>query len=196
MPNSGGACPATNILPGEGEWLLAKCRAAGLLVASDQTKLASQILGATPARCCLIPIHYALDESFTAVPYITDEISFPPAQPGLLLFTSGTTGPPKVYRPVNGLSGVLNLMDLIYVGARAELFPGGIQAQPIWERLGQGGVTVLAGATRFWSVLRSYYEESLRSLPTSELSKYDEGVHNLRVVWFGGGMPLLRSGSG
>jgi hypothetical protein len=36
----------------------------------------------------------------------------------------------------------------------------------------------------------THYEERLRDLPEDERILYDEGAQNLRVVWFGGGMPL------
>ena len=80
-------------------------------------------------------------------------------------------------------------MDLLFVGARAELFPDGFEPEPIWQRLSQGGVTFLAGATRFWQILMSHYEECLSNLPAHELLRYEEGACNIRIAWFGGGMP-------
>ncbi|OQD90728.1 hypothetical protein PENANT_c001G00242 [Penicillium antarcticum] len=206
---------STKVLPEEGDWLVKKCNAICLLAQQEHISLASQIQSQQPTDPLIpvISIQHPPNPSF-ALPQIDPTLTFPSTQPGLLLFTSGTTGPPKgailprqlffphvdpdctaddtaiVYRAVNGLPGVLNLSDLVYVCARIELFPGGIQPAPIWERLRCGGVTVLAGATRFWQVLMTHYEERLRALPENERILYDEGVRNLRVVWFGGGMPL------
>ncbi|KAJ5860937.1 uncharacterized protein N7529_008247 [Penicillium soppii] len=203
---------STSILPEEGAWILNKCRATCLLVGTNQGDLASQIRSEQQPGLD-IPIELALGHNSPALSSTATRESFNPNGPGLVLFTSGTTGPPKgvvlprcfffpnveldctshdialVYRPVNGLSGILNLMDLIYAGACAELFPGGIQPAIIWERLRQGGVTVLAGATRFWQLLMLHYEENLSRLPSSDLQEYRDGAHNLRVAWFGGGLP-------
>jgi malonyl-CoA/methylmalonyl-CoA synthetase len=203
---------ATSILPEEGAWILNKCCATCLLVGTKQGDLAYKIRSEGEYGLD-IPIELALGHDPPALSSIHTKNSFNPGGPGLVLFTSGTTGPPKgvvlprcfffpnveldcaphdialVYRPVNGLSGILNLMDLIYAGACAELFPGGIQPAIIWERLRQGGVTVLAGATRFWQLLMSHYEENLSWLPSSDLQEYRDGAHNLRVAWFGGGLP-------
>ncbi|KAJ5907795.1 hypothetical protein N7495_000477 [Penicillium taxi] len=203
---------STSILPEEGAWILNKCRATCLLVGTNQGNPASQIRALRQPGLD-IPIELALGHDSPALSSTVSRDSFNPNGPGLVLFTSGTTGPPKgvvlprcfffpnveldcashdialVYRPVNGLSGILNLMDLIYAGACAELFPGGIQPAIIWERLRQGGVTVLAGATRFWQLLMLHYEEILSRLPLSDLQEYRAGVHNLRVAWFGGGLP-------
>jgi malonyl-CoA/methylmalonyl-CoA synthetase len=161
----------------------------------------------------MVPIEYPHSES-KSLPEIDETLDFPLTQPGLLLFTSGTTGAPKgvmiprqifspnvtpdceasdvaiAYRAVNGLPCILNLIDTVYVGALTEIFTTGLQPGPIWERLRGGDVTVLAGAPRFWQVLVEYYDENLRNLPEAERQLYDEGARNLRVVWFGGGMPL------
>ncbi|CAG8932827.1 unnamed protein product [Penicillium salamii] len=203
---------STSILPEEGAWILNKCHASCLLVGTNQGELASQIRSEQQPGLD-VPIELTPRDSSPALPSTATGDSFNPNGPGLVLFTSGTTGPPKgvvlprsfffpnveldcephdialVYRPVNGLSGILNLMDLIYVGACAELFPGGIQPAIIWERLRQGGVSVLAGATRFWQLLMLHYEENLSQLPSSDLQEYREGAYNLRVAWFGGGLP-------
>ncbi|KAJ5175402.1 uncharacterized protein N7482_001279 [Penicillium canariense] len=217
---------STKVLPEEGAWLLKKCKAICLIVTPDMASLASQIVsmqqtGASSVSltCPLISIEHPVTgknepNSSGDIARIDFNLTFPSTQPALLLFTSGTTGPPKgvilprqlffpqvapdcdasdvaiLYRAVNGLPGVLNLIDLLYVGARVELFPGGIQPGPIWERLRRGGITCLAGATRFWQVLMTYYEETLGMLPEEERAPYDEGARNLRVAWFGGGMPL------
>lgn len=202
------------MLPEEGAWLLNKCNAICLLAHSDQVQLAFDIQSQrqTTHPSPVISIQHSPCET-PELPKIDPSLAFPPSQPGLLLFTSGTTGPPKgvilprrlffphvspdctaddiaiVWRVVNGLAGILNIIDLIHVGARLEIFLTGMQPAPIWERLSRGGITVLAGAPRFWQVLMTHYEETLEKLPKRQRALYDEGARNLRLVWFGGGMP-------
>ena len=148
--------------------------------------------------------------------FIEENVTFPHLRPGLLIFTSGTTGPPKgvvhtreffnprsirgaklggralYQRPTHSITGVLNLMDLISTGACVEIFPTGYDAASIWERLAAGGITILFGPPVMWTLLMQYYEEKLRHLPSSKLSRYMHGIQTLQVAWMGAGLATSR----
>ncbi|RDW72328.1 uncharacterized protein DSM5745_07500 [Aspergillus mulundensis] len=137
-------------------------------------------------------------------------IKIPENRPGLLLFTSGTSGPPKGvvharqlfyeihrasaptetflhHRPPSWITGALPLFRHPLAGARMEIVPE--NPEIIWTRLREGGVTMLIGPPRFWGTLMRYFQECIAGLAGEERDAYVRGARELRTVRCGGTMP-------
>jgi malonyl-CoA/methylmalonyl-CoA synthetase len=110
---------------------------------------------------------------------------------GLVIFTSGTTGPPKggVKRrgffydvassfsdlhgiregdvvlhvlPVHHATGVtVTLIPFLYCGGGIEFRSGGFDVQWTWERIRQGGLAFFSGVPTIYMRLMAYYERKL-----------------------------------
>lgn len=134
---------------------------------------------------------------------------------GLVIFTSGTTGPPKggVKRrgffyevassfsdqhgikegdvvlhilPVHHATGVtVTLIPFLYCGGCIEFRSGGFNVEWTWERIRQGGLSFFSGVPTIYMRLMAYYEQRLLKLPPQELQQYVRGVNEFRALLCG-----------
>jgi malonyl-CoA/methylmalonyl-CoA synthetase len=134
---------------------------------------------------------------------------------GMVIFTSGTTGPPKggVKRrgffyevassfsdqheikegdtvlhvlPVHHATGVsVTLIPFLYCGGCIEFRSGGFDVEWTWERIRQGGLAFFSGVPTIYMRLMAYYEQQLSKLPRRELQEYVKGVNEFRVLLCG-----------
>lgn len=133
-----------------------------------------------------------------------------------MLYTSGTSGPPKgvvhtrrlfndmhsfantdevvlSHTPPHWASGLVTLLGSVLAGARTEIVSQ--NAKAIWERLREGGVTSLGGSPRFWANMRIYFQDHLSRLAPDERNAYVRGFQFLTKAATRGSMPdpgLLR----
>lgn len=147
---------------------------------------------------------------------IDQQLTVAPHRPAFILFTSGTSGPPKGvvhtrrllynthtsskadevilnYAAVDWGSSLLTLMGGVLGGARTEIITQ--DATTIWERLRKGGVTTLGFVPYFLAKMRDHFLENLSQLPLDERCSYVRGAKNLRYALVRGSMPdpgLLR----
>ncbi|KAE8152784.1 hypothetical protein BDV25DRAFT_170018 [Aspergillus avenaceus] len=121
---------------------------------------------------------------------IDPAMTLDPKSPGLLIFTSGTTGPPKgVVRP--RCVWYANLPEVpsdhvVTAGARIEVIedtPGAI-----WESFAKGQVTLFTAPPITFAALMRYFQENLDRLPGEQRNRYIEGARVLRRVVVSGGV--------
>lgn len=133
----------------------------------------------------------------------------------MVIFTSGTTGPPKgaVQRrtyltgaaeavadqynitdkdtvlhvlPVHHASGVgLTFLPFIMAGACIEFRSGGFDAAWTWERWKRGGLAFFSGVPAIYMRMMRYYEENISNQPREVRRLYDAGAKNIRVMLCG-----------
>ena len=134
---------------------------------------------------------------------------------GLLIFTSGTTGPPKGAAlrrgaisdgamsfadqlrltdqdrllhilPVHHVTGIwVGFFPFILVGACIEFKSGSFDPEWTWKRWKEGGVTHFSGVPTIYMRMKSFYEEHLLKLPHTELEKYRSAPSRFKVCMCG-----------
>lgn len=132
---------------------------------------------------------------------IDPQMVMDPLRPGALIFTSGTTGPPKgivrprrifysvpesfpgsrvalAFRPPTWSSAILPLLWRALHGNRTDITSN--SACEIWERLRRGGVTDLKMAPHFWASLMRYFIDHVDKLPSEEREQYVKAARALQ----------------
>lgn len=136
------------------------------------------------------------------------------SKPGIVIFTSGTTGRPKgvVHRrlythetataigegydlnekdvllhvlPVHHTTGLAtSFFPFLCAGACIEFRPGS-DAKWIWERWLQGGLTVFSAVPTILMRLKWYFERAVVELPKEEQNRYVQAARQFRAVMCG-----------
>lgn len=137
---------------------------------------------------------------------IEEDAHVTPSRPSLIVFTSGTTGPPKgvvhsrvllyphgprpkhdtislSHRDPHWIGGLLQFLRPVFGGWRQEIIRA--DAQVIWERLRQGGLTKMNCVPPLWNRMMAFYQEHIANLPADQREGYLRGLRGLDVARVG-----------
>ncbi|EAS29366.3 uncharacterized protein CIMG_08112 [Coccidioides immitis RS] len=214
--------PITLLLPvREASYFVLKARCVAVLASAAGRNLGDSLSQHIKAEKTLDVCCIAIATSFQPVPLAPEEICLSTGRylddnaPAVVIFTSGTTGPPKgaVMKraflhdcseeinshfniteldvilhvlPVHHATGVgINFLPYIFAGACVEFRSGGVDIPWLWERWKQGGVSVFSGVPTIYLRMMRYYEQRLALLPEQEVNMYIKGARSLRILLCG-----------
>ncbi|OAP58250.1 hypothetical protein AYL99_07340 [Fonsecaea erecta] len=192
----------------EGCYYVNKARSVALVTATPALQLgedvAREIRNTTNPDFACVPIRVIEQEKPFALNdiKITSNRYFDPNAPGVVIFTSGTTGPPKgaVLRraamvdgsmcfaqqiglqetdvllhllPVHHATGIwVSFFPFIQTGACIEFKSGSFDPEWTWNRWRRGGLTHFTGVPTIYMRMMRYYLEHATKLPPSEVATY------------------------
>ncbi|KAJ5350826.1 hypothetical protein N7541_008553 [Penicillium brevicompactum] len=215
---------AMGILPEEANHFLEQTNCVLLLVPPGQSSTASKIhqyrqqnrvsqrqLHTAPIICgnrdhCVdAPAHLRINESMT----------IPSTRPGLIVFTSGTTGPPKgavlprhcMYPPkmppsadrrvmlcdrmAHWIGGVVGTLRPLLAGYAIELIKPGSPGEVYWDLFKQQRVTRVSWGPMVLFRLKQYFEDNIKDLPPDEIEPYLRGARAIREFSISAAMPTV-----
>ena len=205
----------------EAAYYVTKCRAVAILTPESSNKLATELAAFLAGSAA---------DSFQSIP-IKPHVGRPPLAPsefqvssdeyldpnaaGLVIFTSGTTGPPKgaVRRrgffhdvavwfgdqhglqegdvvlhvlPVHHATGITaTLLPFLYAGGCVEFQSSNFDPAWTWNRFRQGGLAYFSGVPTMYMRLMQHYERRLVKLPRRNLELYLTGLREIRAMLCG-----------
>jgi len=205
----------------EATYFATKCRSIGVVTAANCTKLAKDLQSAMAKssghdfHCIQVTEHLMQPPLRPDELVISSDAYLDINKPGLIIFTSGTTGPPKgavkrrgffydvatifadAYNmregdlvlhvlPVHHATGVtLTLLPFLFAGACIEFRSGGFDAAWTWERIKRADLDFFSGVPTIYMRLMQMYENKLAHLPAPERRPYLEGASRIRAMLCG-----------
>jgi len=205
----------------EASYFVLKSRAVAILTASSALALGQSLENyintSTARQLCCIPIAPSLcpsallpsDILISSDKYLDDNAA------GVVIFTSGTTGPPKgaVMRrafvhdvagavadhyqltdhdvilhvlPVHHATGIgINFLPFLVSGSCIEFKSGSFDSKWMWERWRRGGLTFFSGVPTIYMRMMRYYDDHLSKLPPGQIEGYIEGANQFRGMLCG-----------
>ena len=205
----------------EATYFATKSKSVGLVTAAKCLKLGLELQDVQTASsgigfpCIQVTPHLMRPMLKTTEFLVSSDKYWDLNKPGSVIFTSGTTGPPKggVKRrgffydvaamfadqfemregdtvlhvlPVHHATGVtLTLLPFLLAGATVEFRSGGFDVAWTWERIKQRDLDFFSGVPTIYMRLMHFYEKKLKTLPASKRTQYDQGARRIRAMLCG-----------
>ncbi|KAE8163745.1 hypothetical protein BDV40DRAFT_311493 [Aspergillus tamarii] len=214
----GGICVplSTGLNPGEALYFLKKTKAAYILTEERTVEMATTFTEHARnegQRVALITITRA-DPAIATISSSTEleinqELTFPETASCLILFTSGTTGPPKgvvlprkMFHYGEGITpatlylascpphwiGGTGLIDSVLFGENLHMLKSEAPPARFWEVLREGRVTEMTISPTLLRRLMEYYQENISHLAAEQRNEYIDGAKKLERVLVSGSM--------
>jgi malonyl-CoA/methylmalonyl-CoA synthetase len=144
---------------------------------------------------------------------IDETLKIPSNRPGLILFTSGTTGPPKgavlprhaLYptvpcteanrrvhlsdRIAHWIGGIACTLLPLLEGHIIQILKPGSSAEDYWELIKQQQVTKVIWGPTALAKLKQYYDDNFKKLTSTEIEPYVSGARAIQEMCVGSAMP-------
>lgn len=171
--------------------------------ASTHAEIKNHLQTAPGKQPSLIQIQLAERTSSHAEVTVDEDLRIPESQPGLIIFSSGTTGKPKgvviprqrfsfpwsdqgttnlTYRPVHWISSGLAPIRSLLTGQECICLKRGASPGDVWEALRVGNITTTTITPTRLKAMQEYYYSSIRPLSPEAHDSYVSGASKLKEV--------------
>jgi malonyl-CoA/methylmalonyl-CoA synthetase len=196
--------------------LLQICQSSCLLASPSLLELAADIQQYQQFQgqsVTVLPIQTGLPSMISPLPFLCESAVIAHSRPCLVLFTSGTTGPPKAVviprilldqpkmlkknvvtlfcRPPNHMGACRTILSTVFQGGTLDVIPR--DGAMLWERIRRWEATILSAPPPIWQLMMDFFQNHIVNLPTDEQDKYICGAHSIHFPGIYGAVasPLL-----
>lgn len=205
----------------EASYYVNKAKSVAVVVSDSAIKigneLAAEIRRTTNSTFTCIPVSDGLGQEFRpASSFVLSSSGYRDLNsPGVVIFTSGTSGPPKGallplaaitdgalgfaeqmrvqetdtcqhLLPVHHATGIwVTFFPFLLTGACIEFKSGSFSPEWTWNRWKEGGITHFSGVPTIYMRMMRYWQEQLSKLPAEEAEKFRQAPGRFRVALCG-----------